>query len=223
MFGMTATEFVVLSNTDRDALRVSRCSTWSRDGQRVPPPRHGRPARGPRLPQARGRAGGAAPDRRAVRAAAHAQPARHGVLQQRAHAGVGGEGLRCVRDSCLMRTDVVCIRVGPYCISICTRQVNPLYRLYYCNCDPKLQGFCLKWRYADYGFLENLRRRAGGDHARSPWHVAAFRTGASSAHERRCPGRVRSACKLRVMGVQPPRRAQRPVEAIRLGWSATRM
>ena len=31
-------------------------------------------------------------------------------------------------------------------------------------CDPKLHGFCLKWRYADYGFLENLeapcRRRS---------------------------------------------------------------
>ena len=30
--------------------------------------------------------------------------------------------------------------------------------------DPKLHGFCLKWRYADYGFLENLeapcRRRS---------------------------------------------------------------
>ena len=38
------------------------------------------------------------------------------------------------------------------------------------------------------------RRRAGGDHARSPWHVAAFRTGASSAYERCCPGRV---CALR--------------------------
>ena len=29
---------------------------------------------------------------------------------------------------------------------------------------PKLHGFCLKWRYADYGFLENLeapcRRRS---------------------------------------------------------------
>ena len=23
---------------------------------------------------------------------------------------------------------------------------------------PKLHGFCLKWRYADYGFLENLPR-----------------------------------------------------------------
>ena len=46
------------------------------------------------------------------------------------------------------------------------------------------------------------------------------RTGASSAHERRCPGRVRSACELRVMGVQPARRAQRSVEAVRLGRSA---
>ena len=66
-----------------------------------------------------------------------------------------------VRDCCLIRTNIVCIRVGPYCISICTRQVNPLYFLY---CDPKLHGFCLKWRYADYAFLENLeapcRRRS---------------------------------------------------------------
>ena len=39
MFGMTATEFVVMSNTDRDALRepwrVSRCSTWSRRATRT--------------------------------------------------------------------------------------------------------------------------------------------------------------------------------------------
>ena len=32
-----------------------------------------------------------------------------------------------VRDCCLIRTNIVCIRVGPYCISICTRQVNALY------------------------------------------------------------------------------------------------
>ena len=83
-----------------------------------------------------------------------------------------------------------------------------------------LNSMVLKFRYADYGFLENLRRRAGGDHARSPWHVAAFRTGASSAYERRCPARVRSACEQRVMGVQPARRAQRSVEAVRLGRSA---
>ena len=88
-------------------------------------------------------------------------------------------------------------------------------------CDPKLHGFCLKWRYMQIMVSSKIwRRRAGGDHARSPWHVAAFRTGASSAHERRCPGRVRSACELRVMGVQPARRAQRSAEAIRLGWSA---
>ena len=39
MFGMTATEFVVMSNTDRDALRepwrVSRYSTWSRRATRT--------------------------------------------------------------------------------------------------------------------------------------------------------------------------------------------
>ena len=32
-----------------------------------------------------------------------------------------------VRDCCLIRTNIVCIRVGPYCISVCTRQVNALY------------------------------------------------------------------------------------------------
>ena len=32
-----------------------------------------------------------------------------------------------VRDCCLIRTNIVCIRVGPYCISICTRHVNALY------------------------------------------------------------------------------------------------
>ena len=100
MFGMTATEFVVMNNTDRDALRepwrVSRCSTWSRRATRTATSTQATSSRAVPL-QARGRAGGAAPDRRAVRAAAHAQPARHGVLQQRAHAGVGGGGFRLVR------------------------------------------------------------------------------------------------------------------------------
>ena len=100
MFGMTATEFVVMNNTDRDALRepwrVSRCSTWSRRATRTATSTQATSSRAVPL-QARGRAGGAAPDRRSVRAAAHAQPARHGVLQQRAHAGVGGGGFRLVR------------------------------------------------------------------------------------------------------------------------------
>ena len=135
MFGMTATEFVVLNNTDRDALRVSRCSTWSRRATRTATSTQATSSRAVPL-QARGRAGGAAPDRRAVRAAAHAQPARHGVLQQRAHAGRAAEAFdwfaavlmpNPVRDCCLIRTNIVCIRVGPYCISICTRQVNALY------------------------------------------------------------------------------------------------
>ena len=37
-------------------------------------------------------------------------------------------------------------------------------RIFLSYCDPKLHGFGLKWRYADYGFLENLeapcRRRS---------------------------------------------------------------
>ena len=36
-----------------------------------------------------------------------------------------------VRDCCLIRTNIVCIRVGPYCISVCTRQVNALYFYWY--------------------------------------------------------------------------------------------
>ena len=39
-----------------------------------------------------------------------------------------------VRDCCLIRTNIVCVRVGPYCISICTRHVNALYFLYALAC-----------------------------------------------------------------------------------------
>ena len=52
-----------------------------------------------------------------------------------------------VRDCCLIRTNIVCIRVGPYCISICTRHVNVLYFYLYFSA-PNLCGRNILYKQA---------------------------------------------------------------------------
>ena len=32
-----------------------------------------------------------------------------------------------VRDCCLIRTHIVCIRVGPFSIKVCTRTISPIF------------------------------------------------------------------------------------------------
>ena len=128
-----------MNNTDRDALRepwrVSRCSTWSRRATRTATSKRATSSRAAPLKLVGVPEGQRPTD---------AQFVQQLMLSLLGMACFNSERMlewaaeafdwfaavlmpNPVRDCCLIRTNIVCIRVGPYCISICTRHVNALY------------------------------------------------------------------------------------------------